>query len=218
MTTTTTTTSEDPRAASGMWRELEKKLRPFIARRVAERDVDDVLQEVFLRISRGLQTLHDEERFGPWVHTLARHAIADHLRAAARHPLAHEDRATEAATSAGNATRESFEIDGESDGESDIESDAATGLATYLVPFVAALPSPYREALTLVELQGMSQREAADMLGLSHSGMKSRVQRGRAMLRRSFEDCCHIALDSRGHITGFVPRPDGKLPDDCCNS
>lgn len=197
----TTTTSEDPRAASGMWRELEKKLRPFIARRVPERDVDDVLQEVFLRISRGLQSLHDEERFGPWVHTLARHAIADHLRAAARHPLAEDDRANEAATSL----------------ESDIESDAATGLATYLVPFVAALPSPYREALTLVELQGMSQREAADMLGLSHSGMKSRVQRGRAMLRRSFEDCCHIALDARGHITEFVPRPDGKLPDDCCS-
>lgn len=193
------------RAPAGMWRELEQRLRPFIARRVPERDVDDVLQEVFLRISRGLGTLHDEERFGPWVHTLARHAIADHLRSAARHPLACEDGAPDEPAPA------------ETDPLELHEGDAASELATYLVPFVAALPSPYREALTLVELQGMSQREAAEMLGLSHSGMKSRVQRGRAMLRRAFEDCCHIALDSRGHITDFEPRPDGKLPDDCCS-
>lgn len=194
------------RAPTAMWRELDRKLRPFIARRVPERDVDDVLQEVFLRISRGLGTLHDEERFGPWVHTLARHSIADHLRASARNPLAPDDGEVDEPSSIDPAPSDTH------------EGDAASELATYLVPFVAALPSPYREALTLVELQGMSQREAAEMLGLSHSGMKSRVQRGRAMLRRSFEDCCHIALDSRGHITEFVPRPDGKLPDDCCNS
>lgn len=197
-------TPNHPREAAGMWRELDKKLRPFVTRRVPERDVDDVLQEVFLRISRGLGTLNDEERFGPWVHTLARHAIADHLRSAARNPLAGEESARAEPTTSESDTRDT------------LESDAATELATYLVPFVAALPSPYREALTLVELQGMSQREAAELLGLSHSGMKSRVQRGRAMLRRSFEDCCHIALDARGHITDFEPRPDGRLPDDCC--
>ncbi|HRE88059.1 MAG TPA: sigma-70 family RNA polymerase sigma factor [Myxococcota bacterium] len=199
-------TSDLPRTGAAMWRELDKKLRPFVTRRVPERDVDDVLQEIFLRISRGIGTLNDDERFGPWVHTLARHAIADHLRAAARNPLVAEEQ--DPARTAGPPT------DDDMPGVQD--HDAASELATYLVPFVAALPSPYREALTLVELQGMSQREAAAMLGLSHSGMKSRVQRGRAMLRRSFEDCCTIALDARGHITEFTPRPDGRLPDNCC--
>ena len=197
-------TPSEPRVGNAMWRELDKKLRPFVSRRVPERDIDDVLQEIFLRISRGIGTLNDEERFGPWVHTLARHAIADHLRSAGRNPLATDD------------TPRFESSPAESNASESPENDAATELATYLVPFVAALPSPYREALTLVELQGMSQREAAEMLGLSHSGMKSRVQRGRAMLRRSFEDCCTIALDARGHITEFTPRPDGRLPDNCC--
>jgi RNA polymerase sigma-70 factor (ECF subfamily) len=197
-------TPSEPRIGNAMWRELDKKLRPFVSRRVPERDIDDVLQEIFLRISRGIGTLNDEERFGPWVHTLARHAIADHLRSAGRSPLATDD------------TPRFESSPAESNASESPENDAASELATYLVPFVAALPSPYREALTLVELQGMSQREAAEMLGLSHSGMKSRVQRGRAMLRRSFEDCCTIALDARGHITEFTPRPDGRLPDNCC--
>ena len=68
------------------------------------------------------------------------------------------------------------------------------------------LASPYREALTLTELQGMTQKSAAEMVGVSLSGMKSRVQRGREHLRALFEDCCEIALDVRGHVVGFEPR------------
>ena len=73
--------------------------------------------------------------------------------------------------------------------------------------FVARLPSPYREAVTLVELEGLTAREAAEMVGISVSGMKSRVQRGRAQLRQMFDECCEIALDARGKVTDFTPRP-----------
>lgn len=82
--------------------------------------------------------------------------------------------------------------------------------------WLAVLPSPYREALTLTALEGMTQKQAAEMLGVSLSGMKSRVQRGRVLLRRSLEDCCTIALDVRGRIVGCEPRPDGRLPMGCC--
>jgi hypothetical protein len=80
-------------------------------------------------------------------------------------------------------------------------------LATYVAPFVAMLPSPYREALTLTELEGISQKDAALMLGISVSGMKSRVQRGRQHLRSALEDCCHIAIDARGRV--YEPRSMG---------
>ncbi|HQP39291.1 MAG TPA: sigma factor, partial [Polyangiaceae bacterium] len=67
----------DP-AARGAWRDLEAKLRPFVARRVrSDVDVDDIVQDVFLRMQRGLAGLRDEERFGPWVYQVARSAIAD---------------------------------------------------------------------------------------------------------------------------------------------
>jgi len=38
-------------------------------------------------------------------------------------------------------------------------------------------------------------------------GMKSRVQRGRAQLRQMLDECCEIALDARGKLTAFAPRP-----------
>ena len=189
----------DP-AARGAWRDLEATLRPFIARRVrAEADVDDVLQDVFLRMQRGLDGLRDEERFGPWVYRIARSAIADHQRRAARHPRVEADLASEAAPE-----------------PDDDEHAPDRELARYVAPFVAMLPSPYREALTLTELEGLTQQQAADLAGISLSGMKSRVQRGRQRLREALEDCCHIALDARGRVVGFEPRPDGTLPAACC--
>ncbi|MBC7171776.1 MAG: sigma-70 family RNA polymerase sigma factor [Polyangiaceae bacterium] len=188
-------------AARGAWRDLDAKLRPFIARRVrAEADVDDVVQDVFLRMQRGIGTLRDDERFGPWVYQVARSAIADHQRAAARHRIASGEPLEE------EAPGPSIEDDGAVERE----------LATYIAPFVAMLASPYREALTLTELEGLKQKDAAAMLGISISGMKSRVQRGRQHLRSVLEDCCHIALDARGRVVSCERRPDGRSPDGCC--
>lgn len=82
----------------------------------------------------------------------------------------------------------------------------ATALAGCVSLFVAALPSPYREAVTFVELEGRTAKEAAEMVGISVSGMKSRVQRGRAQLRELFELCCEIAVDSRGKPIDYARR------------
>lgn len=196
--------------ARGAWKELETKLRPFVARRVAgDADVDDVVQDVFLRMQKGLPDLRDDERFGPWVYQVARSAVLDHLRRAKRNPVA-RNASAHTADGADETATTALEPDAQ-------DVDVEAHLAAYVATFVAMLPSPYREALTLVELEGLTQKEAAAMLGISLSGMKSRVQRGRRELRKAFEECCHIALDARGRVIACEPRPNGKLPDGCCS-
>lgn len=188
-------------AARGAWQNLAAKLRPFVARRVhADADIDDIVQDVFLRMQRGLGALRDDDRFGPWVYQVARSAIASHHRRAAKHLVVDSDETADVAA-----------VEDEGDDRA-VERE----LASYIAPFVAMLPSPYREALTLTELEGLTQKEAAEMLGITLSGMKSRVQRGRRQLRGALEDCCHIALDVRGRVVSCEPRPDGKLPASCC--
>lgn len=181
---------EDGRGRA-LWLDAAARLRPFIARRVPAEDVDDILQDVFVRMQRNLAALRDEDRLGAWLFQIARSAIADHGRARARHPRA-----------AGAPPERPAEPD------LDAEREAATALAGCVAAFVARLPSPYREAVTLVELEGLTAREAADLAGISVSGMKSRVQRGRAQLRVLFDTCCQIALDARNKVTAFTPRCD----------
>lgn len=176
-------------SAPASWEAVETRLRPFVVRRVAACDVDDVMQDVFVRVQTGLASLRDEERFAAWLFQIARSAIAEHGRMRARHPLADGVAAEPAAAPSDDDDRE-----------------AARALAGCVSMFVTHLPSPYREAVTLVELEGVTTREAADMVGISVSGMKSRVQRGREQLRRLFEQCCEIAVDARGKPTDYTPR------------
>jgi RNA polymerase sigma-70 factor, ECF subfamily len=184
----------------GTWPELAERLRPFVARRVAsEADADDVLQDVLMRMHRGLPSLADEERLAAWMFRIARTAIADHLRQRARHPVA----------------APSEEPPGEVDEPPDSD-EAARIVARSLSLFVSLLPSPYREAITLVELEGRTHKQAAEMLGISVSGMKSRVQRGRAKLRTMLELCCEIAVDARGRVIACEPRKHGAPPDCDC--
>ncbi len=172
-------------------RELAQKLRPFVARRVPEADVDDVLQDVFVRVQQGLPGLRTQERFIPWLYQVARSAVQETLRQRARHPLAGEH-------------EEQAQLDAETSATSD------SGLAAFATSAIAQLPSPYREALTLTELQGMTQSEAAEVLGISLSGAKSRVQRGREKLREILENSCKIALDVRGGVIECEPRQPGN--------
>jgi RNA polymerase sigma-70 factor, ECF subfamily len=187
--------------ARGAWRELEARLRPYVARRVrGAADVDDVVQDVFVRLQRGLLGLRDGERFGGWVYRVAEHAVADHLRARARHPLANGD---------------DVEMKAETGDVSDADPRLEADLTECVALFVSRLPSPYREAITLTELQGLTQKDGADMLGLSLSGMKSRIQRGREQIRRMFEECCEISTDARGHVLDCTPRALDEIPADC---
>ncbi|MEZ4262210.1 MAG: sigma-70 family RNA polymerase sigma factor [Polyangiaceae bacterium] len=191
------------RSSRGAWSELDAKLRPFVARRVhASADVDDVLQEVFVRMQRSLPTLRDDERFGPWVYRVARNAVADHHRRVARHPIADD-----------GATAALLEHDGRAD--RDVTS-AEEELSAYVAGFVAMLDTPYREALTLTELEGTSQAEAARLMGVSLSAMKSRVQRGRRRLRALFEACCELDVDVRGRVIACEPRAGGPVADCRC--
>jgi RNA polymerase sigma-70 factor, ECF subfamily len=190
-----------PVEARGAWRELEARLRPYVARRMASpSDIDDVVQEVFVRIHRGLDGLRDGERFGGWVYRIAERAIADQLRARVRHPLVR-----------GESEQAATELERPLEDAESLEGDLAECVAL----FVARLPSPYREAVTLTELEGLTQKDAAEMLGISLSGMKSRVQRGRERIRRMFEECCEISVDCRGRVIDCVPRSIDEVPDDC---
>lgn len=180
-----------------LWQDVAARLRPFLARRVPPAEVEVVLQDVFVRIQRGLSGLRDEQRFTSWLFQIARSSVAEHHRTRARHPLP-------------DAPSDDAELPA---APGDDDRDASRSLSACVSLFVARLPSPYREAVTLVELEGLTVREAAELVGVSLSAMKSRIQRGRAQLRQLFDACCEIALDVRGKVTDYTPR---TQPRACC--
>lgn len=193
---TTSSTSE-------IWDALAEDLRRFIGRRISDPTVaEDLLHDVFLRVHRHRVELREEDRVAGWVFRIARNAVTDHLRQRGRVVSLDEEPLDAAAD----------------DDDDDDARAAALVLGRWLTTMIETLEPPYREALTLTDLQGLSQREAARRLGLSYSGMKSRVQRGRAKLRAVLNRCCEVELDATGSVIAFAPRTNGCATpsDDCC--
>jgi RNA polymerase sigma-70 factor (ECF subfamily) len=185
--------------ARGAWQDIARRLRPYVERRVASpADVDDVLQEIFVRIQRGVSALRDGESFGGWVYRVARSAIGDAARARARSAF---DLVGEAPDIAMPEADERDELEGE--------------LGACVALFVARLPASYREAVTLTELEGLTQKEAAEMLGITLAAMKSRTLRGREKIRDMFEECCRVSVDCRGRVVACEPRAPEQIPADC---
>lgn len=186
------------RAARDSWEVLGQRLGAYIGRRLPSQDVDDVLQDVLLRIHQNVRYLSDDSRFGPWVYTVARNAVIDRLRKK-KHPV----------------SGEAIDLDTLAGAE---EHEGEQALLNCVTPFVARLPDAYRHAITLVELQGLAQAEAAAIAGISLSGMKSRVQRGRRMLREMFAECCALTVDARGHVIEAETRTASACLDSCESS
>jgi RNA polymerase sigma-70 factor, ECF subfamily len=165
------------------WREFSDQIRGWLFKQTNDdADSDDLLQEVFIKIHGSLHKLRDEEKVRAWIYQIARNTLNDYFAGKKMAPIAND-------------------LEGlESDSVEDIgfESD----IRECLHPMINHLPEKYREALFLHEIKGLSQKEVAKQLGLSYPGAKSRIQRGREMLKGYFMDCCHYSLAEDGTLKG----------------
>jgi RNA polymerase sigma-70 factor (ECF subfamily) len=179
-----------------LWQEFGAPLRAFITRRVGSAaDVEDILQDVFLRIHQHAAGVQRSERLTSWLYQVTRNAIVDYYRAPARREQ--PESVTGAATldwTKAMAPAAEIALD---------PVHVREELASCLRPMIERLPPHYREAVALVDLTGLTQVEAASRLGLSVSGMKSRVQRGRQSLKRVLVECCPVQLDTGGRIVDY---------------
>lgn len=179
-----------------LWEELHAGVSRFVRRRVQNHaDVQDIVQGVFLRIHKGLGGLKDEARLHAWIYGAARNAIIDHYR--------RKGRAKESPAGSVDDLPDHADVPGQRDDE----HGALSELATCVRPFMGRLSPRDREALQAVEVDGLSQVEAARRLQLSNSGMKSRVQRARRRLKAVFEECCSVNRGRRGEILSYAKRP-----------
>jgi RNA polymerase sigma-70 factor (ECF subfamily) len=171
-----------------LWKRFHQCLKSFIRKRVDnEADAAEILQEVFTRIHAHVAGLRNTDNVKAWVFRIARNAMSDHYRARQRRPGA-LDEASGPAEEGGD------------------DQSASAELSRCMMLLLEELPDPYGEAVMLTELGSLSQKEIAERMGVSYSGLKSRVQRGRDQLKGLLLTCCEVERDARGRIIDYTPR------------
>lgn len=168
-----------------IWNEFAAKLGRFIRSRVADpATAEDLRQDVFVKIHQQLGQLRDPAKLEGWIYQIARNAIIDHYR----------------------TRRPTGEMPADPPAEPETKDDEIEELKVSFRRMIHSLPEPYRNAIVLTELEGLTQQELADRLGISLSGAKSRVQRGRAQLKKMLHECCTFEFDRRGKVIDCNPR------------
>ena len=184
-----------PLETETVWHEFHLRLRAYVMRRVrGAAEADDIVQKVFLEIHRGLPGLRRRERVGAWLFRAAHNAVVDHYRAPARRREVTSGGILDLETAVAGA---SLPVD---------EDAEATIAAHCLRPIVEKLPATDRDAIDRIELQGMTQRQAAELAGISLTAMKARVQRARRRLKTALLECCQLVLDARGGVIDCASR------------
>lgn len=171
-----------------IWQEYHQKLRAFIRTKVTEDAVDDLLQEVFLKVHRQLNALKDDTKLESWLYQITRHVISDHYRNRNRHL---------------STALPEWLASPQIEEEELIRQE----LATCLEPMIEALPDKYRRAIYLSVIEHQTQQHVADSEGISLSGAKSRVQRGRALLKALLYDCCEFEFNNHQQLTDYYRKP-----------
>lgn len=156
---------EGDRAAFGrLYDRYARMVHGILLSRVPPREVDDLVQEVFLLALRQLHALRDISRFGAWLATITRNRANDYFRRTIPN---------------GKLT----EPVSENQAESRTNNHATEQEAAMILAVVRALPEPYREPLILRLVEGMTGPEIATRTGLTHGSVRVNLCRGMEMLR-----------------------------------
>lgn len=145
---------------------------------------EDLLHEVFVKATRALDQGEQPANLSAWLYRVARNTLIDHYRR--QRPVEEVPESLEAG--------EPFSLPPEQT------------LALCLKPFINELPGKYREALLATAIDGRSVAQWARDTGLSASAAKSRVSRGRAMLREKVLACCHVEAARTGEVLEYYRR------------
>jgi len=170
------------RSIENVWYQYHQKLLSFIKQKVGNDVAEDILQDVFVKIHTQVDSLKESNKLESWLFQVTRNTIVDYYRS--RKPM--------------EALTDWLK-------QKNINDDEKTRkeLSLCLEPMVKMLPDKYKKAIQLSEIEGKTQQEVARLEGISLSGAKSRVQRGRKLLKEILNDCCQIEINRNNQPVSY---------------
>jgi RNA polymerase sigma-70 factor (ECF subfamily) len=148
----------------------EQKIRRYAKRFLVDReDVNDVLQEVFIKAYRNIRSFDAKRKFSPWLYRIAHNELINHLKKRKKNPLPlfDLDAFFPQSLADNNVSRE-------------VERRDMTGT---IEKCLDKLEIKYREPVTLYYLEELSYKEIADVLRLPVSTVGIRIKRAREMIK-----------------------------------
>jgi len=181
------------------WSELRTRLTSYVRTKVDVDVSEDLVHDILLRVLQNEDKLSELDSPIAWIYTIAKNKIADYYRKQSRIDSTNDLDSLE-------TEHADIEILPES-----VDND----FTECLRPLLERLEPKYKEALLLTDFNEIKQATAAEQIGISSSGMKSRVQRGRTKLKEELLACCAVEVDRFDKVIDYKQK-DSCNKDSCC--
>ncbi|PKH50579.1 hypothetical protein CXF68_07665 [Tenacibaculum sp. Bg11-29] len=172
-----------------IWNKNKSHLLNFIKTKIDTKHVaEDILQEVSLKLYDNLTKKTVIKNYKNWLFQVTRNSIVDYYRKNKKH--------TEITVNTS---------------ETSINSSACVcDLSEFVIKNY--LPEKYSTPLYLSDIEQKKQQEIAEILNLSLTATKSRIQRGRKKLKELITNCIDISYNKKGQISDFQLKNNCELP------
>ena len=177
-----------------IYAEYYPKIVGYLRRLVGDAEAEDVAQEAFVKISRSLDGFRGESRLSTWIYRIATNAALDHLRRPSTKLFSRQEQGADE----GDGPDDDPLVDGAPLHDTLLIRKEMTDCIRGLVN---DLPENYRTVLVLADLEGFTNAEIGDVLGLSLDTVKIRLHRARLQLKKSMDQACHLYRDARNELS-----------------
>jgi len=186
--------SENQQDFAVLYGEYYPKIVGYLRRLVGEAEAEDAAQEAFVKVSRSLDSFRGDSRLSTWIYRIATNAAMDHLRKPSNK---HSLRQGGGSADCGEMD-DAFAVDGAPLHDTLL---IRKDMNACIRGLVNDLPENYRTVLVLADLEGFTNAEIAEVLGLSLDTVKIRLHRARLQLKKSMDHACHLYRDERNELS-----------------
>jgi RNA polymerase sigma-70 factor (ECF subfamily) len=189
------------------FRQIYEAFRPrivrYLTRLAGEAEAEDLAQEVFVKVDRGLGAFRGDSQLSTWIYRIATRAALDRLRSL--QGRGRPDRQLPATPI--EEAAEGIWAGDEPPAEQGVIRKEMNGCIRSIVD---TLPTNYRSAVVLSELEGLRDAEIAEILGIRLQTAKMRLHRGRLLLKEALSRACVFYRDERNELA--CDRKGGEAP------
>jgi RNA polymerase sigma-70 factor (ECF subfamily) len=176
-----------------VYNRFHEPLDRYLERLVGRNEAEDLAQEVFLKINKGLPDFEGQSSLSTWVYRIATNAAVDRMKSRSYR----ETRETVALEEISGAPEHRCVEEASLSAEREaIRSE----MTRCIQEFVGRLPADYRAVILLSEMKELRNRQIAAILGISLDAVKIRLHRARARLQAEFEAGCDFYRDEAGTL------------------
>ena len=183
-----------------VFKEYQSRILQYLTRLTDKYEAEDLSQEVFIKVEKGLKDFRGESKLSTWVYRIASNTAIDRMRNPSFKYEVNEGISTKQ-EQGDDLDKEDKDVYTGERAESIDQQLIRKEMNSCIRNFIEKLPDNYKTVVVLSELEGLKNKEIADILNLSLDTVKIRLHRARAQLRKKLESNCSFYRNEKNELS-----------------